>query len=147
MWIVCFAKSQFVWVYSCSQLFALLKAEVAVQYETLSNVKINIQGFIEFIISFSWFLLPDEPYFSWNTAVTSPIKNNSQKYTGRNDNISHLPLESWKELQTDQFCPCSCLLAVSFENILVTENVGNCPETELIYCTLKPQKKMHCRGY
>lgn len=51
------------WVYSCSQLFALLKAELAVQYETLSNVKVNVQGFLEFVISFSWFLLPDEPYF------------------------------------------------------------------------------------
>lgn len=97
------------------------------------------------------FLFPDfcylmSPISSWNTAVTSPIKNNSQKYTGRNDSISHLPLESWKELQTGQFCPCSCLLAVSFENTLVIENGGNCPETKFIYCTLKPQQKMHCRG-
>lgn len=123
----------------CSQYFVFLKAEIAVQYETLSNVKINVQGFLEIIISFAWFLLPDEPYFSWDTAITSPIKNNSQKYTGRNYSISRLPLESWKELQTGQFCPCSCLLAVSFENTLVTENVGNCPETQFIYCTPKLQ--------
>lgn len=103
------------------------------QYETLRNIKINAPGFLE-IISFAWFLLSDEPYFSWDTAVTSPIKNNSQKYTGRNYSISHLPLESWKELHTDQFYPCSCLLAVSFEN---TKSVGNCPETEFIYYTLE----------
>jgi len=76
--------------------FAFLKGQIAVQYEILINMKINTQGFLEIVISFTRFSM--SPVFSWDTAITSPIKNNNQKYTDRNYSISHLPPESWKQL-------------------------------------------------